>query len=52
MRDFNNRFLFVVVVVVVIIIIIISNFFFQSMYQTLSSNIIKTRIKKTKARLT
>ena len=55
MRDFDNCFLFVVVVVVVIVIIIVlifSFFSFQLMRQTLSSNTIKTKMKKTKTRLT
>ena len=55
MRDFNDRFFFVVVVVIVIVIIIISTFFFfsfQSVRQTLSSNIIKAKMKKIKTKLT
>ena len=55
MRDFDNRFLFVVVVVAVVAAVaasIFSFFSFQSMRQTLSSNIIETKMKKTKARLT
>ena len=54
MRDFDDRFFFVIVVVVAIVVIVVSIFFsssFQSMRQTLSSNMIKSKIKKIKARL-
>ena len=55
MRDFDDRFFFVVVVVVVIVAVVVSifSFFsFQSMRQALSLNIIKTKMKKIKMRLT
>ena len=55
MRDFDDRFLFVIVVIVVIVVVAVSIFsfsFFQSVRQTLSSNMIKTKIKKIRARLT
>ena len=55
MRDFNDRFFFIIVVVVVIAAVaisIFSFFLFQSVRQTLLSNIIKTKMKKIKARLT
>ena len=55
MRDFDNCFFFVVVVVAVIIVIVVSIFFFfsfQSMRQTLPPNMIKTKMKKTRMRLT
>ena len=55
MRDFDDYFLFSVVVVAVAVaaaVVISYSFFFQLMRQTLSSNIIKTRMKKAKARLT
>ena len=55
MRDFDGRFLSVVVVVAVIVAVVVSIFFLpssQSMRQALSSNMIKTRMKKARARLT
>ena len=55
MRDFDDRFLFIIVVVAVIIVVVVLIFSFsfsQSVCQALSSNIIKTKIKKTKMRLT
>ena len=55
MRDFDDRFFFVIVVVVVIVVIVVSIFFsfsFQSMRQTLSSNMIKMKMKEARARLT
>ena len=53
MHDFDNYFLFIViaVAVIVIVVVLIFSFSFQSMRQTLSSNILKTKMKKIKAKL-
>ena len=55
MRDFDNHFFLVIVIVIVVAAVIISILFFsflQLMRQALSSNIIKTKIKKIKTKLT
>ena len=55
MRDFDDRFLFAAVVVAVIAAVaasIFSSSSFQSVRQALPSNMIKTRIKKARTKLT
>ena len=55
MRDFDDRFLFIIIIIVVAAAVAVSIFFFsffQSVRQTLSSNIIKTKMKKIKTKLT
>ena len=55
MRDFDDHFLFVVVVIVVIVVAAVSiffSFFSQSVRQALSPNMIETKMKKVRTRLT